>query len=229
MIWLTLRQYRVQIIAMLVIGVGLASAMAFGADYSARVRTELGVDSCVPLPNTNINCVNLQTEWQKRVVGFSYVFYSLYILPGLIASYIGGPLFAVEFERGTHRLVWTQSRSRVRWAALKLGVLFIVTLIGGTLVAIFGEGQRAFLTADVAKRPFETFEIQGPALVGYFAFGLAAGALVGAWSRRIITGMFVGLLVFAVVRIEVHQLRPTYQDPMTIPFPGTTPFNRGAG
>jgi hypothetical protein len=230
MTWLTLRQHRVQIAGMLAIAVLLAIALVVGADYAARVRAELGVDTCVPLPNTNANCVNLGGEWQKRVGMLNYLFYSLYVLPGLFASYVGGPLFAVEFERGTHRLAWTQSISRVRWAAVKLGVILAVASIAAVVLAPFGGQQRVFLFNRVVS-PFETFEIAGLALVSYFIFGLAAGAFVGAWSRRVITGMFVGLLVFGIVRVGVHNLRPMYQEPATAPFPAppSTPFNRSAG
>lgn len=225
MIWLTVRQYRIHIIVILAVAVLLAIALVVAADYAARLRAELGVDTCVPLPNTNVNCANLTAEWQKRVMSLNYLFYSLYVLPGLVASYVGGPLFAVEFERGTHRLAWTQGINRVRWAAVKLGVVLLVALVAGAILAPFGGGQRAFLgTFGSAVSRFEMFEIEGLALVSYFVFGLAAGAFVGAWSRRIITGMFVGLLVFGVVRVGVHIIRPMYQEPMTAPFVGYQSF-----
>lgn len=217
MIWLTLRQHRLQIGGLLAIAVLLAIALVLAADYAARVRTDLGVDTCAPLPNTNFNCVQLDNEWRQRVGSLNFLFYALYVFPGLVASYVGGPLFAVEFERGTHRLAWTQSISRLRWAAIKLGLVLLVALAVGIILAPFGGGQRVF-NGENSRRPFETFEIEGPALVSYFVFGLAVGAFVGAWSRRIITGMFVGLLVFAVVRVGVHNLRPAYQEPATTAF-----------
>lgn len=231
MIWLTIRQHRVQIAAMLAIAVLLAIGMAFAADYAARVRAELGVDTCVPLPNTNLNCVQIDNEWRRRVASLDYLFYSLYVLPGLVASYVGGPLFAVEFERGTHRLAWTQSISRVRWASVKLGVVLLVALAAGIVLAPFGGGMRALYVGSGIVSPFETFEIHGLALVAYFVFGLAAGAFVGAWSRRILAGMFVGLLVFGLVRVGVHNLRPMYQEPATVPFPGyqAFPFETSTG
>jgi len=216
-IWLTLRQHRLQIGGMLVLAILLAIGLAFAADYAARVRAELGADTCTPLPNTNFNCVQLDNEWRRRVGSLNYLFYALYLLPGLVASYVGGPLFAIEFERGTHRLAWTQGISRLRWAAVKLGLVLVVALAVGTILAPFGGGQRAF-NGENSRRPFETFEIEGVALVSYFVFGIAAGALVGAWSRRLVTGMFVGLLIFAVVRVGVHNLRPMYQEPATAAF-----------
>jgi len=218
MIWLTVRQYRMQIAAMLVIAALLAIGMAFAADYVARVRAELGVDTCVPLPNSNVNCFQLDNEWRQRTGSLNYLFYSLYALPGLIASYVGGPLFAVEFERGTHRFAWTQNISRVRWAALKLGVVLLVALVAAIVLAPFGAGQKVFSGRNIVS-PFETFELQGLALVSYFVFGIAAGAFFGAWSRRILGGMLLGLLVFGVVRAGVHNLRPMYQEPATAPYP----------
>ena len=230
MTWLTLRQYRIHIAVLLAVAVLLAIGLVFAADYATRVRSELGVDTCVPLPNTNVNCVNLDNQWRQKVGWLNYLFYALYVLPGLVASYVGGPLFAMEFERGTHRLAWTQSISRVRWAAVKLGLILLIALVVGLVLAPFGGGQRVFLGRSIVS-PFETFEIEGLALVSYFVFGLAAGAFVGAWSRRIITGMFVGLLLFGVVRVGVHNLRPNYQEPATAPFPGyqSFPFEQSNG
>lgn len=228
MTWLTIRQYRIHIVAMLVIAVLLALGLVFAADHAARVRAELRIDSCVPLPNSNLNCAELNVEWIQRVGPFNYLFYALYVLPALVASYVGGPLFAVEFERATHRLAWTQSISRVRWAAVKFGVIFVVVLLTGLALAPFGGGHRVLMQSGFAggdvPSPFDTFEIEGPALVAYIVFGLAAGALFGAWSRRILTGMFVALLVFGVVRVGVHNLRPMYQPPATAPFPGSVLF-----
>ncbi len=230
MTWLTLRQHRVQIVGLLVIAVLLAIGITFAADYAARLRVELGVDTCVPLPNTNANCAQLDNDWRRQVGSLNYLFYALYVLPGLVASYVGGPLFAIEFERGTHRLAWTQGVGRVRWAAVKLGVVLLVALAAAIIVAPFGGLQRVFL-GQSSTRPFETFEIEGLALVSYFVFGLTAGAFVGAWSRRIITGMFVGLLIFGAVRVGVHNLRPMYQEPVTVPFPGyqSFPFEQSTG
>jgi hypothetical protein len=224
MIWLTVRQHRVQIAAMLVIAVLLAIGMAFAVGYVARVRAELGVDTCVALP-TNANCFQLDNEWRRRTGSLNYLFYSLYVLPALVASYVGGPLFAVEFERGTHRFAWTQSTSRVRWAALKLAVVLLVTVVAATVLAPFGAGQSVFSGRSVVS-PFETFEIAGLAFVSYFVFGLAAGAFFGAWSRRILAGMLIGLLVFGVVRIAVHNMRPSFQEPATAPYPYSFGFGQ---
>jgi hypothetical protein len=52
--------------------------------------------------------------------------------PALIGMFWGAPLVARELENNTFRLVWTQSVSRTRWLAYKLG------LIGAASVAAAG-------------------------------------------------------------------------------------------
>ena len=62
---------------------------------------------------------------------------------------------------------------------------------------------------------FSAFDVDGPPIVGYGVFGIAVGGLVGAVSRRALTGMFVGLLVFMAVRVLVSaELRPNYEPPL---------------
>jgi len=54
-----------------------------------------------------------------------------------------------------------------------------------------------------------------------------AGAFFGTWSRRILAGMLVGLLVFAGVRVFVlSELRPRYEPPVAIPM---TSLRTGTG
>ena len=45
----------------------------------------------------------------------------LAVAPALIGVFWGAPLVARELEAGTHRLAWTQSVTRTRWLAIKLG------------------------------------------------------------------------------------------------------------
>jgi hypothetical protein len=217
MTWLTLHQYRLHIIVLLAAAAALAIGIVAAADYATRLRTEMGLDQCAPLA-TNINCVQLDNEWRRQTLPLSYLFLALYVLPAVVASFLGGPLLAAEFERGTHRLAWTQGISRVRWAAVKVGVVLLAVLVAGLIVAPFGGAQATFLGSST-RNQFSTFEIEGPALVSYFVFGVAAGVLAGVWSRRIITGMLVGLLIFGAFRVGVHNLRPAYQQPATVPFP----------
>jgi hypothetical protein len=233
MTWLTLRQHRVQLVGLLALAIVLALGIWLVAEYSVRSRAELGIDSCVPERTTiqtpsgpqvialGNNCAELLAAWQARIGLLRYLFMMVYVVPALVASYLGGPLFATEFERGTHRLAWTQGISRLRWAALKLGIVLAVALVATVILAAVGGPSRVLIGMGrqaTGVRPFEGFDLEGPALVSYMVFGIAAAAFIGAWSRRILVGMFVGLLVFGIARVAVYTVRPWYQVPVTVPY-----------
>jgi hypothetical protein len=222
MMWLTWRQHRIEIVGLLIGAVLLAVITTLAAAFAQRTRLELGVDTCVPLPTTNMNCVQLSQEWTNRVGPFRYLFHAFFVVPALIASYIGGPLFARELERGTHRLAWTQGISRLRWAATFLGILLAVALAAAIVLALVGGQTRVFLFRDV-YRPWDTFDQEGPAFVSFVMFGLALGAFIGTWRRRILPGMFWGLAIFALARgVILFDLRPSYETPVAVQL---TPFN----
>jgi len=229
MMWLTWRQQRLALIGLVMFASALAIAIASVAAFAQHARIELGVDTCVPLFNTNRNCFDLADEWSRRVGSLRYLGFALYFVPGLIGSYLGGPLLARELERGTHRLAWTQGVDRVRWAATVLGVVLVVTLAAGVILAL-GGGQSWPLLGVSTFRPFDLFDLQGPALVSYTVFGLAVGAFIGAWRRRILSGMFYGLVAFALVRgVIIAEARPNYEPPLatliepTLPLTGRPP------
>jgi hypothetical protein len=229
MVWLTLRQHRIALVGLIVIASALALAIALVAAFAQRTRIELGIDTCVPLFNTNSNCVDRTDEWSRTIGNLRYLGFALYLVPGLIGSYLGGPLLARELERGTHRLAWTQGVSRVRWGATILGVVLGVTFAAGVILALGGRQSWPLLGARTF-RPFDLFDLEGPALVSYTVFGLALGAFIGAWRRRILSGMFYGLLAFAVVRgVVLTEARPNYEPPLaelvapTLPLVGLPP------
>jgi hypothetical protein len=215
MIWLTLREHRAQLIAMGITAALLAIGLAVMGSYAAAQRAALGVDTCVPLPNTNSNCVDLSVEWMRRIGPAPYLVGALLLVPALAASFVGGPLFGGDFERGTHRLALTQAISRVRWSATKIALVLATAFVCALVLAQLGWAARVLngLPGGI-KTPFDGFEVDGPPMVGYWLFGIAVGGLVGAISRRALTGMFVALLIFVGARaIAAAELRPNYEPP----------------
>jgi hypothetical protein len=206
-LWVTWRRHRIELIGLLAGAVIFAILTVFAAGFAQRTRVELGVDSCLPLPSGNANCVNLSLEWRNRVGVLQYMFHVFYLVPALVASYIGGPLLARELEPGTHRLVWTQGISRLRWVGTMIGVVLAFTLAAALALAVVG-GQTRHLLGAGTYRPWD---------MSFVLFGLAVGAFIGAWRRRILAGMFYGLLAFALVRIGVYvELRPFYEPPIAV-------------
>jgi hypothetical protein len=219
MIWLTLRQHRFILAALVLSAIALAVVLVVVASYARTMRNELAVDACVPTPFSNIECMNLESEWSKRLGSWRYVFFGLIFAPAVVASYLGGPLFSRELESGTHRLVFTQAISRVRWATTKLAVVIGVALLAGAVLAAVGGQSRELMGGSfgLSGRQWDGFDFEAPAILGFMAFAVAIGAFVGASTKRILAGMFIGLLAFALMRGGVTAvLRPRYEPPIAV-------------
>lgn len=238
--WLIWRQHRYEILAMLLGAAFIAIGLLYGADFVPRIRAELGVDTCRPLPNTNANCAILSTQASDLAQPFRWLVLSLFFVPAVVGSFVGGPLFSRDLERGTNRLVWTQSITRLRWSVTKLlsilgiGVVAaaLIASVGGRASVINGVQPYGFeqsvsyfaVATSVPINPFQSFDFEGPAFVGYVVFAIAIAAFIGTLSRRILVGMFGGLLLFGVVRLGVYELRPNYEPPVAVVYSADTPF-----
>ncbi len=213
MTWLVWRQHRYEILGLLIGAALVAVGLVYGADLAVRVRTQFGVDSCNALPSA---CVSAVVQAGDRLQPFRYLVILLFFLPAIAGSFIGGPLFARDLEHGTHRLVWTQGITRMRWGTAKLLSVLAVAAAAAVGVALFGGRASTINGTSAGANAFQNFDIEGPAFVMYVVFGITAAAFAGTLSRRILPGMFVGLLLFGVVRLGVEfGLRPSYEPPIT--------------
>jgi hypothetical protein len=195
MVWLTWRQHRAQVLAtagfLAAVGVlllvnGLGAAGLAGDALTERYRSIYTYISWLP------------------------------VVPLLAGVFWGAPVLARELERGTHRLAWTQSVSRRRWLAAKLGLLgFAVTAAG----LVLGVMVSAWLTAFDGTTSADRFG--DPAMFGatgvaggawwLFAFGL--GTAAGGLTRRTLPAFAVTIVVFVLAMFVVLQTRQDYAEP----------------
>jgi hypothetical protein len=121
-----------------------------------------------------------------------------------------------ELERGTHRLIWTQSVSRRRWLFVKLAVLLVGSMATGLA---FGALDRWFLepyiaggvVSPVAQNYVGLVDVSPVVIAGFaFALGTAAGAVV----RRSLPAMAATLAVFVAVRFAWESLRYAIVPPL---------------
>jgi hypothetical protein len=61
----------------------------------------------------------------------------------LAGLFWGAPLIAREVEHGTHRLVWTQGVSRLRWALVKFGLVGAGVVVAAACYALLVTWWRA--------------------------------------------------------------------------------------
>jgi hypothetical protein len=217
MVWLTYRQHRLEFGALLVGALALVVALIALAQYFASVRVAVGLDSCPAVFGTP-ECVVKFTEYQRQTSGLRGFIMALYAYPVIVAGFLAPVIFSRDFERGTHRLVWTQGITRMRWVWTKLAIGFAMAVVAALTIAAFG-GQAGELQQRTDQ--WANFDFQGPAFVSYLVFAVALGAALGVLLRRTILTMLASLLLFLVVRTLVEwKLRPNFLPPVAIPAGG---------
>ncbi|MFI0483941.1 ABC transporter permease [Actinomadura sp. 9N215] len=218
MIWLTFRQFRVQaavvfgalaVLAavLLITGPGLAD------DYAS------GLASC----GAPDNCAQFSKAF---FIDHQYYFGGLLaivvFLPGVIGVFWGAPLITRELEQGTHRLVWTQSITRNRWLAAKLGLVGLAALVATGLAVLAVDWwtdplDKSALTqtesGDIARITPLVFVARGIAPIGHAAFAFALGVTVGVLVRRTLPAMSITLVVFIAVQVAM----PIFVRPHLVP------------
>jgi ABC-type transport system involved in multi-copper enzyme maturation permease subunit len=129
------------------------------------------------------------------------------VAPALLGLFWGAPLIAREFETGTFRLAWTQSVTRSRWLAAKLGLVGLATAALAGLLSLAVSWWYAPLDKVGANRfDGSVFAERGITPIGYAVFALAIGALAGLLIRRTLPAMTATLVAFVFVRLVFSQV-----------------------
>jgi hypothetical protein len=138
------------------------------------------------------------------------------VAPALIGIFWGAPLVARELETGTFRLGWTQSVTRRRWLAVKIGVVGVASVAVAALVTLMVTWWSSPIVAANANRfGIGLFGLLGITPIGYAAFAFALGLTVGVLLRRTVPAMATTLVGFVAVRLAVtYWVRPYLLSPV---------------
>jgi hypothetical protein len=206
MTWLTWRQLRVQ--GAVVYAALLAFALAF-------IATRSGI---VSMSHANLDdfLVNLEASRRDATL-YKVGTLVVWAVPAVIGAFWGAPTVARELETGTHRLIWTQSITRGRWLATKVGIGAVATMAATALISLAfawwcapidsavngGHSSDLFGIPRIAP---EMFGARGVAPIGYAAFAFVLGVTAGALIRRTVPAMAVMLVAYIVVQIAMPML-----------------------
>jgi len=151
------------------------------------------------------------------------------VTPALVGLFLGAPLIARELETGTFRLAWTQSVTRQRWLAVKLGLVGTAAMAFSGLLTWMVDWWASPI--DVAKQDrfgLANFGFHGVAPIGYAAFAFALGATAGVLFRRTVPAMGATLVGFAAARLAVtYWARPNLASPVRESLPLSAGFGFG--
>ena len=208
MTWLTWRQFRTQAAA-------VYAAVAAFVIVLAITGPRL-VDLARAYPDTLFDQL---TAADQRLNNAGLVVLAL--APAVIGAFWGAPLVARELESGTATLAWTQSVTRTRWLATKLGILALAAAAAAGVLTLAVTWWSAPLDGSTGAERGSlrgrltpvAFAMRGVVPVGYAVFALVLGVAVGLVLRRAVPAMAVTLALFAFVQIAV----PLWVRPHLVP------------
>jgi hypothetical protein len=141
-------------------------------------------------------------------------------VPALLGILIAAP-FVLEFERGTFRLAWTQSVTRGRWLAMRIGLIVGACVAASAFVTLLMTWWRRPLDA-ASSRLADGFDHEGLVPSAYTLFAAALVIAIGVVLGRTAAAIGLSLVAFLVARIAIAAwARPNYQDPIRETRPGS--------
>jgi hypothetical protein len=136
-------------------------------------------------------------------------------MPLLLGMFMAAPLMGRELENGTHRLIWTQSITPLRWflvrtaCALGLG-LTIVVIVTASVIPWLSLGHDVWTGS-----PWPGFDLTILAVSGYSVFAVVLGLAVATVIGRTVASMAVTGVVWVAVRTAIEVLlRPNLMAPL---------------
>lgn len=218
-LWVTWRQHRAQVLVVVVF-----VAAVGGLLVAHGLRTGAVVATFEPGTVGHGNALGRQFNEVGHVLLLSAG------VPALIGLFLGTPLLAREYERGTHVLAWTQSVSRRAWLGVKLaglGAAVALTGLGYGLAVYVWAGRFGSLPSGGRLANPELFVTSGIVPAGWWLFAFAVGAAAGAVFRTLLPAMAVTLAVFflAVTALSESDVRLHYAAPVHVEY--SAPVVRG--
>jgi hypothetical protein len=212
MIWVAWRQQRVEVVlGAAVLAVLAALFIPTGLHMSDAYQSD-GAAACVTAPAGG--CAQLLDAFDGRFSTIIGVTDWFAFLPVLIAVIFAAP-FALELERGTYRLAWTQSITHRRWLAAKLLIALGGAALSAAGIACLLTWWRQPLDHFHGRIEPGAFQVEGIAPIAYAVFAAALIIALGTILRRTIAAIAVGTIAFLAVRVAIETfVRPHFASPL---------------
>lgn len=214
MIWLTWRQSRLEVL----IGgsvLALVAVLLLWTGYQLHdAYNDAGLPSCAAQSPSDEGCLGAAEDFLNQHQSFTFWMGWLNLLPFLLGLLLAAPTI-LDLEQGTYRLAWTQSVTRARWMATRIGFgVAIAALASGVLTLIWSWWRRPFDAIEGRFVSGESFDFVGIVPFAYVTFAFALCLTLGTLLRRTIPAVGIGLVGFLAARIGVMEnLRPRYLEP----------------
>jgi ABC-type transport system involved in multi-copper enzyme maturation permease subunit len=208
--------YRINRFEILAITVATVLSVVVSAAVVAWL-TQSGYTTCRgdEFGNLEPRCLNMSAigEWVLKIdrVSLSLV----PIFPFIAGLILGGPLVAREIDRGTARLAWSLSPSRLRWYFHRVAPVLVVLGVTAMVIGVVADRLlAAMITDEDLANSFMGFHgrgaliATGTLLIG--ATGIAVGAVLGRTIQTLLLSLVLGgLLLTAVSEVDQKVFMPT--------------------
>jgi hypothetical protein len=198
------------LLAALLLPTGISMANAYHHD---------GLGSCLS--------VNVSPACSERIGSFRARFQSLSdlagwftLVPGLIGVLLAAP-FILDLEHGTYRLAWTQSITRERWLAGKIGLSVGCAVLAGSALSLLFTWWRAPVQHLDGRLETGIYDSIGVVPIGYTLFALGLALALGAVLRRSAAALAVAFIGYFAGRILMDlKVRDHLVSPLTATWRG---------
>lgn len=204
MVWLTWRQHRAQVLITLGMALALGTFLLIHGLGTVSAGDGVAKDRLADVLARRFQPVYTYLSW-------------IPVVPLLAGLFWGAPVLARELERGTHRIAWTQSVTRRRWLAAKLGLLGgAVTVVGLGIGLMVSAWLSTFDGTRYADKFGDTamFGATGVVAGAWWLFAFMLGTAAGGLLRKMLPAFAVTIAVFLLVMIGLFQARPDYAEPL---------------
>ena len=197
---LTFRLARFEVVAFGAVILALMTASVVAAISIDSVRPpancfESTIDG-MPFPGCE-QALNAWFSAQQGVVGLAA---GLLIFISLAAGlFLGVPIVARELERGTTRLAWSLTPSRMRWYLARMVPILVVLAIVTYLAGIAAERFIAAVTPlEDLSNSFTAFGFRGLLIASRAVFIFAVAVAVGAIVGRVLPAVIFAAIIATI-------------------------------
>lgn len=216
MTWTTWRQSRLEMLLGLATLAAVAIlCLAIGLDARSAFRTA-GLPACVASHGANDDCWSAAGTFIDRYASADGLFPWLNFLPLLLGMLLAAPI-VLEFESGTHRLAWTQSVTRGRWFAAKIGFGLAAATGAAIVLTVLWTWRRAPFDALQGRFHPTAFDFEGIVPFAYVIFAFALCVATGVILRRTVPALAISIVVFLATRVVVENyVRPRFRPALRL-------------
>jgi hypothetical protein len=221
MVWLTWRHHRWKVL------VTVAGLLALGGFLLVHGQRTADIAAGLALGSDELE--------QAMTDRFTAVSRILGWLPGvaiLIGLFWGAPLVAREYERHTNQLAWTQSVTRLRWLATKLGTLSVLVVLAGLALGGMVSAWRSTFAGTHYATAFGNgvlFSVSAVVPAAWWVFAFMLGVAAGAVVQRMLPAMAVTVVAYWLAFWSVLEFaREHYATPERLVVSETSPVPDGA-